>query len=344
MARSTGPAANPMVERTTQEHEPNLRYWLGFNLVSGIGPAKVQALLDHFGDIASAWHATEDQLQRIGIDKRAAQALLEARQALDLEAELERVRKARLGLLSWESADYPRLLREIPAAPPLIYVRGRLRDQDQWAVAVVGTRRLTAYGRQVTQDLVGGLSRSGITIVSGLAKGIDAIAHRTALDSGGRTIAVLGCGLDQIYPPEHRALAAEIVADRGALVSDYGLGMTPEARNFPARNRLISGLSLGTVVVEAGERSGALITASFATEHSREVFAVPGNINSPASRGANRLIQQGAKLVGSVDDILEELNVVQAAEHTVAQMALPESAEEVLCWPIFRTSPCTLTT
>jgi DNA processing protein len=333
-----------MVERTTQEHEPNLRYWLGFNLVSGIGPAKVQALLDHFGDIASAWHATEDQLQRIGIDKRAAQALLEARQALDLEAELERVRKARLGLLSWESADYPRLLREIPAAPPLIYVRGRLRDQDQWAVAVVGTRRLTAYGRQVTQDLVGGLSRSGITIVSGLAKGIDAIAHRTALDSGGRTIAVLGCGLDQIYPPEHRALAAEIVADRGALVSDYGLGMTPEARNFPARNRLISGLSLGTVVVEAGERSGALITASFATEHSREVFAVPGNINSPASRGANRLIQQGAKLVGSVDDILEELNVVQAAEHTVAQMALPESAEEVLCWPIFRTSPCTLTT
>jgi DNA processing protein len=200
---------------------------------------------------------------------------------------------------------------------------------DSWSVAVVGTRRLTSYGRQITRELVAGLARSNVTIVSGLARGIDGIAHKTALDVGGRTIAVLGSGLASIYPPEHRGMARQIVDNgQGAVISEYSLDTPPDAKNFPPRNRIISGLSLGTIVVEAGERSGALITADFAAEQDREVFAVPGNINSHASRGPNRLIQQGAKLVSNVEDVLEELNLTMVTQQVAVQIALPESAEE----------------
>jgi DNA processing protein len=196
------------------------------------------------------------------------------------------------------------------------------------AVAVVGTRRLTAYGRQITRELVTGLVHNGVTVISGLARGIDAIAHKTALEAGGRTIAVLGSGLDCIYPAENRSLVQHIKDGRGAIISEYGLGVQPEAKNFPPRNRIISGLSLGVVVVEAGERSGALITANFAVEQNRDVFAVPGNINSVASKGPNRLIQEGAKLVTNVDDILAELNLQMVAEQAAVQLMLPETAEE----------------
>ncbi|MCP4360794.1 MAG: DNA-protecting protein DprA [Chloroflexi bacterium] len=306
----------------------DLKYWLGFNLVKGIGPAKVQALLSSFGSLAAAWNTTESQLQKIGFDRRAIRTFRQTRVDLDLDACLARVEAAGIQLLTWESADYPDYLHEIPNPPPLLYVKGELREQDQWAVAVVGTRRLTAYGRQVTQDLVAGLVRSNITVISGLARGIDAIAHKTAVDLGGRTIAVLGSGLDCIYPAENRTLAHQIMAGQGAVISEYGLGIQPEAKNFPPRNRIISGLSLGILVVEAGKRSGALITANFAAEQNRDVFAVPGNITSPASAGPNRLIQDGAKLVTRVEDILEELNIHMVAEHTAVQMALPETAEE----------------
>jgi DNA processing protein len=195
-------------------------------------------------------------------------------------------------------------------------------------VAVVGTRRLTAYGRQVTRDIVSGLVRNGVTIISGLARGIDAVAHQAALDAGGRTIAVLCSGLDFIYPAENRSLVKEIISGRGAVISEYGLGVQPEAKNFPPRNRVISGLSLGVIVVEAGKRSGALITANFALEQGRDVFAVPGNINSVASKGPNRLIQDGAKLVTCADDVLDELNLQMVVEQTAVQLLLPETAEE----------------
>jgi DNA processing protein len=180
----------------------------------------------------------------------------------------------------------------------------------------------------MTRELVTGLVQNGISIVSGLARGIDGIAHKTALEQGGRTIAVLGCGIDKVYPPEHRELAHEIVLGNGALLSDYPLGTEPDSKHFPARNRLISGLSLGVVIIEAGEKSGALITAKFAVEQDRDVFAVPGNINSPASIGPNRLIQQGAKLVLGIEDILEELNLRMVAEKAAAQVVLPETPEE----------------
>lgn len=306
------------------------RYWLAFNLVNGIGPAKLRALLDRFGDLEAAWHAPEAALSAIGIDRRALAQLAEMRRTLDLERQLARVRASGARLVHWESADYPRSLVETPNAPPLLFVKGELLDTDSWAVAVVGTRRLTSYGRQMTHEIVAALAARGITIVSGLARGIDAVAHKTALDVGGRTIAVLGSGLDEIYPPENRRLADAIAAGRGAVVSEYALGVRPEAKNFPPRNRIISGLSLGVIVVEAGLKSGALITADFAMEQGRELFALPGNVTSPMSAGPNRLIQNGARLITSAEDVLRELNLDQVEQQQAVQMMLPESAEEAL--------------
>ena len=306
----------------------DLKYWLAFNYVNGIGPAKVQALLGAFGDLERAWHAGESQLRDIGFDARAIDSLREARQKLDLDAYATKVAASGAQALTWESADYPGLLRQIPAAPPVLFVRGAFAPVDDWAVAVVGTRRLSAYGRLVTHDLATALARNGITIVSGLARGIDGVAHRAALEADGRTIAVMGCGIDRVYPPEHRDLAHAIVDGHGALVTDFPLGTEPSSINFPARNRLISGLALGVLVIEAGERSGALITARFALEQDRDVFAVPGNVNSPVSVGTNRLIQQGAKLVTRIEDILEELNLRMVTEQQAAQAVLPDSAEE----------------
>jgi DNA processing protein len=317
----------------------DLKYWLGFNAVSGIGPAKIQALLGAFGDLEPAWRASEGQLRDIGFDVRAIESLRETRQTLDLDRLVGLVEASGAHVLTWDNSDYPSLLRQIPAAPPVIFVRGGFEPVDQWAVAIVGTRRLSAYGRLVAHDLATGLARNGITIVSGLARGIDGVAHRAALEADGRTIAVMGCGIDRVYPPEHRDLAHAIVAGQGALVTDFPLGTEPSSANFPARNRLISGLSLGVLVIEAGERSGALITARFALEQDREVFAVPGNINSPVSVGANRLIQQGAKLVTGIEDILEELNLRMAGEQAAAQVVLPDSAEEAALLSQLSTQP-----
>lgn len=317
----------------------SLKYWLGFNYISGIGPAKVQALLGYFGTLERAWQASETELREIGFDNRAIENFLENRSNLDLDQYLLKVENNHVQVLTWEEPNYPSSLREIPAAPPVIFMRGALEPVDQWAIAVVGTRRLSAYGRLMTRELVRGLVQNGITIVSGLARGIDSIAHKTAIEYGGRTIAVLGCGIDKVYPPEHRDLAHEIANGCGALLTDYPLGTEPDSKHFPARNRLISGLSLGVLVVEAGEKSGALITTKFALEQDRDVFAVPGNINSPVSIGPNRLIQQGAKLVLGVEDILEELNLRMVAEKAAAQVVLPDSPEEAALLSSLSTQP-----
>ena len=205
-----------MLERMSAE-----KYWLGFSLVKGIGPAKVQALLSCYGDLESAWYASEWDLKKLGIDQKAIANLLQARRELDLDEELSKVYAKKIGLLTWDSPGYPSYLREVDGAPPVLYVVGSLEEIDRWAVAVVGTRRLTSYGRQVTQELVAALVHNGVTIISGLARGIDAIAHKSALEHGGRTIAVLGSGPDNIYPPEHRDLARAIVRGRGAIVTEY---------------------------------------------------------------------------------------------------------------------------
>ena len=317
----------------------DLGYWVGFNVVRGIGPVRLKALLDHFGDIERAWRAPYDELRRAGLNQRVIETLIETRSSLDLDRELARIESAGVQVLTWNSPTYPALLREIPAPPPVLYVRGTLTAEDAWAVAVVGTRRVSSYGREVTRRLTRALARSGITIVSGLARGVDGEAHRTAVDAGGRTIAVLGCGVDRIYPPEHRQLAKDIVG-AGALVSDYPLGTPPEAGNFPPRNRIISGLSLGVLVTEAGKRSGALITADYAAEQGRDVFAVPGSILMRGSAGTNKLIQEGAQVVINPEDVLEGLNLTMVAEQAEARQALPADATEAALLAYLTDEPC----
>ena len=264
-----------------------LRYWLGFNLVRGIGPVRLRMLLDFFGDIQSAWEAPERALHDVKLDRRSLRNFLKLRHQVDLDEVLRQVERAGAQVLTWDTPDYPALLRQIDGAPPVLFVRGTLTPADEWSVAMVGTRKATVYGREVAHRLAIDLVQNRVTLVSGLARGIDSIVHKAALEAGGRTLAVLGSGVDYIYPAEHRKLA-EAIVENGALISDYPLGTRPEAANFPARNRIISGLSLGVVVVEAGMKSGALITADFALDHGRDVFAVPGSILSPASAGCNR--------------------------------------------------------
>jgi len=304
------------------------KYWLGFNLAKGIGSVTQQALLNEFGSARAAWLAPEGSLARCGLSRSQIRSLAEARDSLDLDREYEKLAAAGASVMCWGDDLYPRYLREIPSSPPLMYFKGEVLPADAAAVAVVGTRRVSSYGRQVTRQIVTGLVAHGITVVSGLARGVDSIAHKVALDLGGRTIAVLGSGLDIIYPSENRALAHNITEGHGALVTEYRLGTKPDGRNFPARNRIISGLSQGVIVIEAGQRSGALITSRFALEQDREVFAVPGNINSPLSKGTNRLIQQGAKLVSSVQDVIEEFAPDRAIPVPLPGIALVQNPLE----------------
>lgn len=303
------------------------RFWIGFNRVLGIGPARIQKLLNAFGDLELAWNASRGELQSAGLNRKAIQALLDTRTRLDLDRELARIERFGFHILTWEDEAYPVRLREIHAPPPMLYVWGEMRDEDRCAVGIVGTRRATPYGKAVARDLATTLAVNGVTVISGLARGIDSIAHQAALDAGGRTIAVLGSGLDQLYPPEHRSLAKSI-ATQGAVISDYPLGTRPEPKNFPPRNRIISGLSLVVVVVEAGRTSGALITADFAIEQGRDVFAVPGDIHRPASSGTNRLIRLGAHPLLTPDDILEALNLELIARQELAPPKAPEDETE----------------
>lgn len=305
----------------------DLKYWVGFNMVPGIGPKRFEALLKYFGNAREAWTASSDDLEAAGLDSRSLKSFLTTRSELDLDAEMERNTKAGITVLTWDDPEYPPLLKQIYDPPFVLYVKGRLLSSDEWAMAVVGTRRSSAYGREVTRRLAGDLAANGITIVSGLAQGIDSHAHKAALEADGRTIAVLAHGLDRVYPPQNRSLAAEIV-ESAALVTEFALGTRPEAKNFPARNRIISGLALGALVVEAGKRSGALITAEFAAEQGRDVFAVPGNIFAAGSKGTNRLIQTGAQLALSVEDILEELNLTMIGAFQQAREIVPENEVE----------------
>lgn len=303
------------------------KYWIGFSRAPGIGPARLVSLLDTFGSAAAAWNASRAELQAARLPTRSLNALLELRKELDLDQEWARIQAAGYGVLTWPDEDYPDRLRETSAPPPVLYLSGQLTAADRWSVAIVGTRNMSSYGRSVAQQIGRELGASGITLVSGMARGIDGVAHRAALEAGGRTLAVLGSGLDVIYPPEHRGLAAEI-AQSGAVITDYPLGTEPEPGNLPPRNRIISGLSLAVVVVEAGANSGALITANFAAEQGRDVFAVPGNINLASSKGSNRLIRDGAQPLLSPDDVLEALNLELAVRREVVQQKLPEDPTE----------------
>ncbi len=313
-------------------------YLIAFNHVNGIGPARLTALLETCGSIAAAWKAPTKSLQAAGLDRRSIENLKAVRQRLDPQAELEKVISRGYRVFGWDDDGYPANLRQIPQAPPLLYMRGQLEQQDELAVAIVGTRRVSPYGREVAGELGANLARHGVTVVSGLALGVDTIAHQSALDAGGRTIAVLGSSVDHIYPARNRRLAMQII-EQGALISEYALGTRPEAKNFPPRNRIISGLSLAVIVVEAAKRSGALITASFAAEQSRDVFAVPGSILSPGSDGCNRLIQDGAFPITSVSDLLERLQLPRVVAHQEARDTVPASPDEELILQHISTEP-----
>lgn len=303
------------------------RYWVALSRIGGIGPVRLGRLLAAFRDGEAAWRASGRDLVAAGIEPRSAEQIVAERPRLDPDQEWARLERGGFRVLLATDADYPARLREIHAAPPILYVWGALTPGDDLALAVVGTRRASPYGKTITERIVADLAAAGLTIVSGLARGIDAVAHRTALETGGRTLAVLGSGLDVIYPGEHKALAARI-AENGAVLTDYPLGTKPDAVNFPARNRIVSGLSRGVLITEAPQSSGARITANYAVEQNRDVFAVPGSILSTLSEAPNRLIQEGAKLVTSAEDILAELNLPGTVDQPRLADVLPATPTE----------------
>jgi len=325
-------------QRILIETMDDKKYWVGFNLIKGIGAVRMQALINHFDNLESAWKAAPADLVGSGLSMKLIERIVQAREQVDLEKVWARIASQGIKILTWADEAYPQRLKEIEQPPPVLYVRGEYLPDDLYAVAIVGTRRVTPYGRQITEELSSYLASNGITVVSGLARGVDAIAHQTALKAGGRTIGVLGSGVDKIYPPEHRQLAQQMT-ERGAIVSDYAPGTPPDASNFPPRNRIISGLSLAVVVVEAGETSGALITAEFAAEQGREVFAVPGSILAPQSKGTNKLIQKGALPLLSINDLLQALNLTRMGDHKAARKVIPADETEARVLSILGAEP-----
>lgn len=280
--------------------------WIALRLVRGVGNVTYRQLLDRFASPHKILRTSPALLTEAGISARIAREIVAFDQWKEVEAELEQLAGVNARLVTQTDTEYPERLRQIHDPPPFLYIRGRFAPQDDLAIAIVGARTASTYGRKMARELAHELAGCGVCVVSGLARGIDSEAHQAALESGGRTIAVLGSGLDVVYPREHIALAEQI-AESGAVVSEFSFGSRPEAGNFPYRNRVISGISLGTVVVEATEKSGSLITAQCALDQNREVFAVPGPVMASRSRGPHRLIKDGAKLVESIDDILSEI-------------------------------------
>lgn len=311
---------------------PDHIYYNAFNLIPQIGPLRFKKLQGHFGAMKNAWkNATMREFERAGLEKEVIEKIMEKRKEISPEKEFEKLEKEGITIITISDDSYPSRLKEIPSAPALLCVKGEIK-KDEIIVAIVGSRKVSLYGKQAASQLSRELSQTGITIASGMALGIDGIAHRECLKLKNRTIAVLGSGIDKnsIYPSSNRQIAEEIISNGGAIISEYPVGTPPLKQHFPARNRIISGLSLGVLIVEAAESSGALITARFALEQNREVFAVPGNIYSKNSEGTNNLIKLGAKLVSKTEDILEELNLNAAIETTKAREIIPDNEEEAL--------------
>lgn len=302
-------------------------YWVLLSQVSQIGPARFGRLLERFGSAEAAWKASLFELTAAGLDRRGVESIGKLRGTADPDKEWQRLERARVSVLILDDPAYPSALREIADPPPVLYVRGEITPADDWAIAVVGTRRASQYGRQVTEKIVSDVVRAGVTVISGLAHGVDTHAHRAALAAGGRTIAVLGSGLDRVYPTVNKTLADQI-AESGAVISEYPLGVPPDAQHFPRRNRIVSGLSRAVLVVEADYKSGAMITATQAAEQGRDVFAVPGSIFSPMSAGPHQLIREGAKIVTEASDILEELHLTAVVEQQATREALPSDPTE----------------
>ncbi|MFQ6112630.1 MAG: DNA-processing protein DprA [bacterium] len=275
--------------------------------IPGIGPSRIRALIGRFRTTSDVFQVSVDELSSVdGIDQKTARSIKSSDASNFVKEQLKKLKECGAKMITFWDEQYPEQLKNIYDPPAVLFVRGSFKREDNCSIGIVGTRQPSNYGKLATEKIATGLARRGLTIVSGLAYGIDTLAHIYALKGGSRTIAVLGSGVDVIYPGKNRKLSERIISN-GAIVSEFPLGTEPEWKNFPRRNRIICGLSLGTVVIEAGEKSGALITAAMALDQNREVFAVPGNIDSPKSYGTNELIKQGAKLVSSAEDIIDEL-------------------------------------
>ena len=321
---------------------PHAPYFHAFNLFNErIGPMRFKKLLGYFGALEKAWlKGKEMDFIEAGLETDLAKEIAARRPQINLDKELEKLAKEKIGILTILDEQYPKLLKEIYDPPYIMYIKGEVKPEDEFSLAIVGTRKLSSYGQQVAMHLARDLSSAGLTIVSGLAQGIDTLAHLAALKQNQRTIAVVGSGIDQqsIFPPANRHLADKITAN-GAILSEYPLGSFALKHHFPARNRIISGLSLGTLVIEAPERSGALITATHAVQQNREVFAIPGSIYSPYSAGPNNLIKMGAKLVSSAQDVLEELNLKNLTQNISLRRIIAETPEEELILKIVTGEP-----
>lgn len=308
----------------------NLIYLIALNHFPKFGPARLKKIKKHFVDFKDAFNSTSKELIQAGIDESVANEFIANRININPPEIVAKLNKENINVISTEDQLYPKLLTEIYDPPQILYYLGKLSKEDEFSLAIIGTRKYTNYGKQVVESITRDLTNNNISIISGLALGIDALAHNASLEAGGRTIAVLGSGLDSqnIYPSANRYLAKKIIEAGGAIISEFPLGTPPLRHHFPQRNRIIAGLTLGTLVIEAGEKSGALITARFALEQNREVFAVPGHIFSLASAGTNHLIKQGAKAVTSAVDIMEALDLVHASSYIANKKIIPETKEE----------------
>ena len=313
-------------------HTTDTKYLIGLSHFTKFGAKRLKLIQNFFPDFESAFKASINELITAGIPENVALEFSSFRENIDLDKIINFLLAEKIDVVAINDENYPRLLKEIYDPPILLYYKGTLTPDTGFNIAVVGSRKHTNYGQQVTNQIVTDLTRNGLTIVSGLALGIDTIAHTVCINNQGRTIAVLGSGIDRqsLYPSSNRYLAEKIVASGGLVMSEFPIGTQPLRYNFPQRNRIISGLSLGTIVIEANEKSGALITAECAAEQNREVFAIPGNIYSPASVGPNNLIKQGAKVVTTVEEILEMLNLNQINTFIETKKIIPETAEEAI--------------
>jgi DNA processing protein len=315
------------------------KFWVAFNAIQGIGSVRLQRLASFFPDLSTAWYATRAQLVASGLPERVCDGFISIRKQIDPDRILDEIEKKGIDILTLDDDLYPKRLREINNPPPVIYLKGEYIPTDEWAIAIVGTRKASSYGKQITHELAQFLASHDITVVSGMARGVDAVAHEAAMTAKGRTIAVLGCGVDVVYPPEHRALAQKI-EDQGVLMSDFYPGTPPESVNFPPRNRIISGLSLATIVIEAGQKSGALITAEYAAEQGRDVYALPGPIYAQQSKGTNQLIATGAIPLLDYNQLLDHLNIRQDAIFDKPRALVPENENEEKILQILNNDAC----
>lgn len=323
------------------KHKNEIKYWHSFNCIEGFGPQAFKKLTSGFSTLEEAWQSNESVLLQLGLTKKQVNNFFDFRKNNSPDRFFEDLAKEKIEIVTTIDENYPPQLKEISSAPPVLYLRGEKNILSNKSIAIVGSRKFTQYGQRVTENITKDLVRAGLTIVSGLALGIDGIAHNAALATNGATIAVLGTGIDDatIYPREHFNLAKNIIASGGALITEQP-PKTPSLRqNFPARNRIMAGLTLGTLVVEAARDSGSLITAGFALEQNREVFAVPGDIFSPQSDGSNLLIKRGAKCVCSAADILEELNMFRTETSHQLKHFEPKTDEEKIIWKILSNEP-----